>query len=168
MKYMNARCLVLIVLGLLTGLIVVSPGQLEAQPFTPFGGQVSTDAQRNALNGVRSQANWLQNAIRTAPNYRTDAVGLVWQQFQMFRDTYTALRSTLTPRQLQAGANDLAELEAGLDILQEAFGNHQQDVAAGQPANRALLNMCRVLGRATSVWLQEFNRVCSRLRVGWL
>lgn len=168
MKHTGVGSQVLCVLGLLAALALACPGRMEAQPFAPFGSQYSTDAQRGAMQGVRAQANWLQNAIRTAPNYRTGAYDLVWQQFQLLREAYGNFRSTLTPQQLQSGANDLAEIEAGLDILQEAFGNCQQDVAAGQAANRAILNMCRVLGRATGIWLQEFNKVCSRLRVGWL
>jgi hypothetical protein len=87
---------------------------------------------------------------------------------QLFREAYGALKSTLTPHQLQNGANDLAELDAGLDILQEAFDNFREDVTAGQPVPRALRNLCSVLGRGTNLWLQEFSQVCTRLRVALL
>ena len=92
---------------------------------------------------------------------------MVWQQFQTLRGTYGGFAVSLTPRQSAAGANELEQLNAGLDIIQEAFGEFQDDVAAGHPANIAFRRMCEDLDEATGVWLQEFNRCCSRLRVGW-
>ena len=68
---------------------------------------------------------------------------------------------------MSAGANELAELDAGLGILEEAFTNYQQDVADGQSSTSAFNNMCQVLRQASGVWLQEFNSDCSRLQVGW-
>jgi len=61
---------------------------------------------------------------------------------------------------------DLAELEAGQDILQEAFGNYQADLAARRPMSSALRNLCQVLARGSGVWGQELNRVSGWLRVG--
>ncbi len=174
MKTTAAKPLAFTVLALLSGLVVVPPGWLQAQapwpppppPPWPIGPQISIDAQRTARNEVRAQANWLQNSIRTASSYRTDPAGLIWQQFQIFSQAYGALKNTLTPQQLDYGANDLAELDAGLGILQEAFTNFQQDVAAGRSVNLALRDLSRVLSQATGVWMQEFNTVCARLRVG--
>ena len=136
------------------------PPPMMAAPQTP-------DAQRNALNVVRAQVGWLQNATRTASSYATGGADLVWQQFQTLRGSYTALTMTLTPRQVTYGANELAELAAGLDILQEAFSNYQDDIAAGRPEAIALKDMCQVLAQASTMWLQELNRDCARLRVGW-
>ena len=61
----------------------------------------------------------------------------------------------------------LAELDAGLDIIQEAFTDYQTGVANGQSAYSALANMCRVLNEAIGVWAQEFKQDCRQLRVGW-
>jgi len=156
------------VLGLAVLGLSGSCARLAAQPvFWPVVPQVTPDGQRNALKNVRAQANWLQNTTRTAPNFRTGAYDQVWQQFQMLREAFRVFTSTLSQRQLDAGANDLAELNAGLDILQEAFANYHQDVAAGQFSDRAFRNMCQVLGKASGVWIHEFNRATSRLRVGW-
>jgi hypothetical protein len=166
MRNLTANYVAFTALGLLAGLVTVAPCRMEAQAPWPMAPEVSPDAQRNALNSVRSQVNWLQNSTRTAANYRSGAYDLVWQQFQMLRAAYTVFKNTLTPRQLEHGANDLAELEAGLDILAEAFSNYQQDVAGGQSEGRACRNLCQVLGRAAGVWLQEMNRVSTRLRVG--
>ena len=93
---------------------------------------------------------------------------MVWQQFQIMRSAYDAFKRSLNARQLTQGANQLAELEAGLDILQEAFGYYQNDVAAGRPASTALREMCQVLGKAAGVWLQQLNKDSAHLRVGWL
>ena len=123
------------------------------------------DAQRNALSNLRARVDWLQNATRTAGNY-DNGVGLVWQQFQYLRASYDAFTATLNPQQHANGANELAELSAGLDILQESFTNYQNDVAGGRSADAALAELCQVLRQAARVWLQELNKNCARLGVG--
>jgi hypothetical protein len=171
MNLIHRRLVRVTALALLAGGLALDSAWLPAQPPWPFVPpplpQITPDGQRNSANNVRAQAGWLQNATRTAPNYRTGAMELVWNQFQLFRAAYADFRATLSPRQVEGGANDLAELEAGLGILQEAFGNYEQDVAAGQNPTTAFRTMCRVLERATGVWLQEFNRAGTRLRIGW-
>ena len=142
-------------------------GRLVALAQWPYGSPTTPAAQRNALSVVRSQAGWLDNATRTAPNYGAQGADNVWQQFQALRGTYAALKQTLTPQQAAQGANSLAELDAGLDIIQEVFPNYQDAVASGQPVNSALREMCQVLRQTCAVWLQELNKCCSRLRVGW-
>lgn len=146
--------------------LILCPLWLCAQPFL-FPPQTSPDAQRNARNGVRNQINWFQNATRTASNFPTGGHGMVWQQFQQVRGAFSAFKSTLSPRQLALGSNDLAELEAGLDILAEAFANYEGDVAAGRSPSSALRSMCQVLDQASAVWLREFARDCGRLGVGF-
>src|SRR5438045_2000380 len=85
-----------------------------AQP--PMMGVAATaNAQRNALNNVRSRVKWLQNATRTASNYRSGPAEMLWQQFQYLRGSYGAFTVTLNPQQASYGANDWAELSAGLD-----------------------------------------------------
>ena len=74
---------------------------------------------------------------------------------------------TLNPQQASYGANDWTELNAGLDIIQEAFANYQDDLAQGRLPGLALNDLGRVLQESSGVWLQELNRDCARLRVGW-
>ena len=124
------------------------------------------DAQRSALTGLRSHITWLQNATRVAVNYGDQGYGKVWEQFQSFRGAYSSLKQTLNPRQLTEGANSLAELDAGLDIIQEAFTNYQTDVANGRARYSALSDMCQVLREAMQIWTQEFNKHALRLRIG--
>lgn len=132
-----------------------------------FNAPATPDAQRNALGAVRSQVSWVQNSTRTASNYGAQGSGYVWQAFQGLRQAYGALTQTLTQQQLTQGANSLAELSAGLDIIQEVFANYDQDVAAGRPVGVALADLCQVMRQASNLWLQELNKTASRLRIGW-
>ena len=124
-------------------------------------------AQRNSMNLVVNQVNWFQSATRTASSYNGGGYGLLMQQFQSVSDQYNGFKSTLTPDQLNNGANMLAELDSGLGIIQEAFSDYQSAVANGQSQNTAFSNMCQVLNEAMGVWVQEFKQDCNQLRVGW-
>jgi hypothetical protein len=143
------------------------PRLIHAQAPWGFPSPTTPMAQRNALNILRSQVTFFQNSTITAPNYLGDAYGMVWQQFQSLRGAYNAFKATLNPQQWSYGANEFAELDAGLDIIQEAFGDYQADVASGQSSSSAFYRMCQDLNEAASVWLQELNRDCNRLNVGW-
>src|SRR6516162_6331115 len=115
---------------LLAAIAVLAPGLAFAQyNYAPF---TTPDAQRNALNALRAQLNYFQNATRSAPNYGVQGYDSVLDQFQGFREAYNGFKQTLTPQQLARGANALAELDAGLDIIAEAFTNFQNDLAAGR------------------------------------
>ncbi len=124
------------------------------------------DAQRQAMTLVQTRVSWVKNATRTAPSYSMGGDVVLWQSFEALRLEYFKFTRSLNAQQTAYGANELAELSAGLDILQEAFSNYQQDLAAGRQASLALRDMCRVLGKASDVWLAEFNADCARLRVG--
>jgi hypothetical protein len=158
-------------LVLLMALLPSAPRRILAQyPFAPppaIPGPAGPNAQRNAAAIVRNQVGLLQNATHTATSYDTGAVGLLWSQFQSLRGSYNAFTGTLNSQQAAAGANELAELSAGLNIIQEAFSNYQEDVASGRDARAALLDTCQVLNQAAGVWLREFNQDCQSLRVGW-
>jgi len=156
-------------LGLLVSLAALYANLASAQPPWvpwPVSPQTTPMAQRNAMNLVINQANWFQNATRTASSRAGDGYGLLTQQFQEVRDQYAGLKSTLTPQQLTYGANQLAELDAGLEIIQEAFTDYQTQVGNGQSNMSAFSNMCRVLNEAVGVWAQEFKKDCRQLRVG--
>ena len=154
-------------LASLVVLALLSPRLLRAQPPWGFAPPNSPMAQRNALNVVQAQVNWLQNACRIASGYATGSYGNVWQQFTMLCAAYNSFKATLTEQQLAAGANELAELDAGLGILQEAFTDYQQQVAAGQSSSSALRRMCQDLDEAAGVWWNELNNDSQQLGVGW-
>ena len=167
MPFITHRLLPLTRLPLLVALVTFWPYLLGAQPSWPGFSSTTPSAQRNALNAVQSHVRWLQNSTHTASGYGRGGYDLVWRQFQSLRGSFQEFVRTLRPDQLSNGANDLADLAGGLDILQEAFSNFQNDVAGGLSERWALQNMCRVLDRAAVVWMQELNRDSNRLRVGW-
>jgi hypothetical protein len=153
-----AGCAALLAFGLLW------PRLLLGQPLT------SPMSQRNAQANVQAQVAWFQNATRSATGYGgggAGGYGLVWRSFKSWQVTYNTFKATLTPTQAAAGANELAELDAGLGIIEGAFTNFQQEVANGQSSTMAFNNLCQVLYRASGVWLQGFNADCSRMQVGW-
>ncbi len=159
-------------LALFTAAMLSSTGPLPAQAPWPFAPPPplpvprTPDAQRNQLNNLRTQVGWLQNATRSASSQMTGAVDMLWQQFQIVRVSFNTLKRTLTPAQLTYGANELAELDAGLNIIQEVFGYYQDDLAAGRAPSAALKDLCNYLRQASGVWLQQMNAVSSQLQVG--
>ena len=80
---------------------------------------------------------------------------------------YDGFKSTLAPQQLASSANQLAELDAGLDLIQQAFTDYQTAVANGQSSNTASANLRQVLNEAIRIWTQELKRGRRQLRVGW-
>jgi hypothetical protein len=155
------------VLGLLVCLAALCANLVSAQAPWPFAAPTTPMAQRNAMNLVVNQVSWFQNATRTASSYAGGGYGLLVQQFQAVRDQYSGFKSTLNPQQLNSGANQVAELDSGLDIIQEAFADYQNAVANGQSDSSAFSNMSQVLNEAMGVWVQEFKQDCRQLRVGW-
>lgn len=155
------------VLGLLVSLGVLYANRASAQAPWPFAPPTTPMAQRNGMNLVLNQVSWFQNATRTAASQPMNGYGLLMQQFQTVRGQYAGFKSTLNPQQLSYGANQLAELDAGLDIIQEAFTDYQGAVANGQSTYTALSNMCQVLYEAMGVWGREFKQDCRQLQVGW-
>ncbi len=154
---------------LITALAVFSPLELPAQPEPPLSSANASVAQRNAINAVHAEANWLPNAARSAPRYATgNGYGLVFEHFQTFRSAFGAFTSSLSRQQVTAGADQLDDLDEGLGVFQDVFSRYEDDLASGQPAGKALRTLCDALRRGTGPWLREFNRVCNRLGAGRL
>ena len=82
------------------------------------------------------------------------------------RDQYNSFKSTLTPEQLASSANQLAKLDAGLDIIQQAFTGYQTAVANGHSSNTASANLRQMLNKAIRVWTQELKQDRRQLRIG--
>ena len=168
MKFIFSKLTPPLGLGLWVILAVWWASVLYGQTQWPFVPPTNPMAQRSSLNLVLSQVSWFQNATRTASSYTGSAgYGMLLQQFQAVRDRYSALKGTLNPQQLSSGANQLAELDSGLDIIQEAFTDYQTAVANGQSSSSAFANLSRVLNEALRVWTQELKQDCRQLRVGW-
>ena len=167
MKLISSKLALPLGLGVLVALAVLLASVVYAQAQWEVAAPTTPMAQRNALNLVVSQVNWFQNATRTASANNGNGYGLLVQQFQAVRDQYSGFKSTLAPQQLNSGANQLAELDSGLDIIQEAFADYQTAVGNGQSTSTAFANMRQVLNEAMGVWVQEFKQDCRQLQVGW-
>ena len=152
--------------GLLVSLAVLWASMVSTQAQLPFAPPTNPMAQRNALNLLLNEVNWFQNAARSASSYPDGGYGLLVHQFQAVRDHYSAFKSTLTPQQLVSSTNQLAELDAGLDIIQNAFTNYQTAVANGQSSNTASANLRQVLNKAIQVWTHKLKQDRRQLRVG--
>ena len=168
MKSFTKKLALPVVLGLLVSFAALYANLVSAQAPWPYAAPTTPMAQRNAMNLVVNQVSWFQNATRTASSYTGGGgYGLLVQQFQAVRDQYAGFKSTLNPQQLSSGANQIAELDSGLEIIQEAFADYQAAVANGQSNSSAFANMRQVLTEAMGVWVQEFKQDCRQLRVGW-
>ena len=148
-------------------LAVLWASVLHIQAQTPFEPPTTPMAQRNAMNLVVNQANLFQNATGSASSYAGLGYGLLVRQIQALRNQYGAFVSTLTLEQLASGASQLAELEAGLEMIEGAFSDSLTAVANGQSSNTASAHLRRVLNEAIRVWTQEFKQQTRQLQVGW-
>ena len=166
MKYISCKFAPLRGLGLLVSLAVFWASMVYTQAQLPFAPPTTPMAQRNAMNLVLNQVNWFQNAARISSSYPGGGYGLLVQQFQAVRDQYNGFKSTLTPQQLASSTNQLAELDAGLDIIQQAFTDYQTAVANGQPSNTVSANLRQVLNKAIQVWTHKLKQDRRQLRVG--
>jgi hypothetical protein len=142
------------------------PSRLYGQTLWTNPGPPSPQAQRQMLEQLRQQLNWLDDATKNAPRLASGADVALWRQFDALRVAFDVFKKVLTPWQLEHGANDLAELDAGLAIISEAFGNFQEDLDRGRNGTLALRTLCQVLRDSTKVWGQELGRVAKRLQVG--
>ena len=153
-------------LGLLVSVTVLWASVVYTQAQLPIAPPTNPMAQHNALNLLLNQVSWFRNAARIASSNPGGGYGLLVQQFQAVRDQYNGFKTTLAPQQLTSNANQLAELDAGLDIIQQAFTDYQTAVANGQPSNTASANLRQVLKEAIRVWTQKLKQDRRQLRVG--
>jgi hypothetical protein len=167
MKFLSSKLTLPRGLGLLVSLAVLWASVVYIQAQLPFAPPTNSMAQRNALNLLLNQVNWFRNMARSPSSNPGGGYGLLVQQFQAVRDRYNGFKTTLAPQQLASSAKQLAELDAGLDIIQQAFTDYQTAVANGQPSNTASANLRQVLKEAIRVWTQKLKQDRRQLRVGW-
>jgi len=115
---------------------------------------------------LQIQVNWFQNATRTASMFNTGADTVLWTHFEGLRIAFGEFARSLNPAQAQQGANDLAELEAGLGIISEAFSNFQDDLNAGRNPTIAFRTLSQVLRDSVRLWGQQLRLVARRMQVG--
>ncbi len=120
-----------------------------------------------ALRAVRSEVAWFRDATRTSPNLVRDGYNTLWQRFHSLQVAFECYRRSLTPAQQSRGANELAELSAGLDIIREAFDDYRTSTAPGQrngvPSPVWCARPCRcVLGQRAGSRQRQTGRAVNR------
>ena len=160
---MNKRSFLGLTLSLLTALATLPPQSLRAQApwLTPFN---LRDTQRNAARGVRNTVGWMRNATQSAASF-SGGVDILGQRYNDICGAYDVFKGALTPDQLNYVGNQLAELDAGLGIIGDAFNIFQDDLANGRSDTVAFRDLSRALRESTALWLQQFDRMCGSLRI---
>lgn len=162
----HPRKIRLIAVAIFVGtVLLVAPRISFAQNYN-FNPTYAADAQRNSIRTLRFQLDAFRSAARTAPAYYNGTgYDQIQSHFQAVVSAYQTFKSTLTSTQASAGANDFAELDAGLNIIAEGFTNYQSEAASGYSGASAFRDLCQTLSRAMDVWSRQFLTVCSRARV---
>jgi hypothetical protein len=84
-------------------------------------------------------------------------------QFQGLRSTFNLLGEMVLQLQQPRAANAVAELDAGLNIIADAFTPVQQEVQADTVNRDTVVHMCRVLDRVLFEWDKELKKSSMRL-----
>jgi hypothetical protein len=126
------------------------------------GVQMTSDQCRLTAQFAREMGRRTRSAGYQLQNLWTDYQNLDYQ-FQNLRHTFNAVGDLALQLQTPRAANAAAELQAGLDIISEAFLPVQQEIQAGTSNCDTALRMCQVLDEALMVWQKELKRCSSRL-----
>ncbi len=163
MKPPSGKIILAAILGLVPALGLFDPPSLQAQadvrpPYIPYY------RQRISLLPLQNQIAQFQRTCRRAPGYfKNGGYDMLRNEFQALRTSYSAFKDTLSPNQLYEGANDLAELDSALDIIQESFTNYQKESANTLAPSATFGNLANVLSRSVKVWSQQLETVYYRL-----
>lgn len=116
-----------------------------------FVAQTATDMGRRA-RGASYQMQNLSNDYQTLQFH-----------FQNLRATFNVAGELALQLQSARAANAAAELDAGLNIISEAFAPVQQELQAGAANRDTVINMCQVLNLALNEWQKELKKDSRRL-----
>ena len=119
--------------------------------------QVRLTAQTAAEMGRRAQS-----STYSTQNFSTDYQSLQLQ-FLNLRDVFNQVAGLVVQLQSARAANAAVELEAGLNIIAEAFTPVQQQWQAGTLDRETIVRMCRVLDEAMVEWRKELKKDSRRL-----
>ena len=177
------RCRVaLIAIVLIAFGLAFSPLRTSAQIVGPWGhgaalpflqGPTLADTLRNGAQAASDQsrvtaqfANEISQRARGAgyqmQNFSADLQNLVYQ-FQNLRYTFSAVGQLALQLQTPRAANAAAELEAGLNIISEAFTPMQQEMQAGTFNPDTIQRMCGAINQALLEWQKELKKCSARL-----
>lgn len=126
------------------------------------GVQMASDQSRLTAQFAREMGRRTRSAGYQMQNLWADYQNLDYH-FQNLRHTFNAVGELALQLQSPRAANAAAELQAGLDIISEAFAPVQQEIQAGTANRDTALRMCQVLDQALMEWQKELKRCSSRL-----
>lgn len=145
--------------------MALSSANGQAQLDHPYPGHREID-QHHALDPLLTQIDKFQKSTWSAPGmYHKGGYETLWQNFQAVRRSFSAFKGVLTERQTYEGANDLAELDAGLTTIQESFTHYQSDIARKPETSARFQTLCTTLFRSMKVWRTEASNDWDRWRV---
>lgn len=126
------------------------------------GAQAASDQSRNTAQFARDLSQRARGVGYQMQNFSADYQNLVYQ-FQNLRYTFNALGQLALQLQTPQAANAVAELEAGLNIISEAFTPMQQEMQAGAFNPDTIQRMCGAINQALLEWQKELKRCSARL-----
>lgn len=157
MRSTKSSLTIVLFLGVLAFYPPALLAQTDMRPPLPYG-------HRASLVPLQMQLEEFQKTCRRAPGYYNQGgYEMLRKQFQVVRSTYASFKDTLGPNQLYEGANDLAELDAGLDVIEESFTSYQKERKNTFPASAGFDSLCNVLSRSVKAWSGQLQTVYYRL-----
>jgi hypothetical protein len=149
--------------------------QAQAPPSGVLVGPTIVASLRNAADATRDQGlvvrstadAWARHA--NAANYRSDQLHADFRtlqlQFVALRERFVWMGNlALEANRPQAG-NALAELDAGLNLIEELVLFLREHITAGTLDRITLVRTCRTFEDVMRQWDQELRRSCSRMGI---
>lgn len=124
--------------------------------------QASSDQARFVAQTATEMGRRARGASYQMQNLSNDYQSLQYH-FQNLRATFNVAGELALQLQSARAANAAAELDAGLNIISEAFAPVQQELQAGAASRDTVINMCQVLNLALNEWQKELKKNSSRL-----
>jgi len=158
-----------------TGPAIAQLISLPGAPLSFVQGPTLADTLRNGAQATSDQARQTAQAAgemgrrARSPGYQTQNFAVDFQnlqiQFQNLRAVFSQVAAFVPQLQSPRAANAAAELDAGLNIIAEAFTPVQQQWQAGTLDRRNVVMMCEVLNEAVIEWQKELKKNSRRLGV---
>ena len=124
--------------------------------------QLTSDQARFTATAAVQMEGRARGATSRMQYFSTDYQNLQLQ-FQNLRGTFNQLAAWVPQLQSPRAANAVAELDAGLNIIAEAFIPVQQEIQAGTLNRNTVIRMCQVLKESLDLWRKELKKSSSRL-----
>ena len=173
MRYLAAILAITVLMASSLVMAQVIPGYPLGAPPIFVEGTSTPATLRNAVQTTSDQAKWTIQAAADmgrrayTASYQLPDILADFQnlqgQFQNLRGNFNLAAQIASGLQSSRAANAAAELDAGLNIISEAFAPVQQEIQAGNVNRDTVASMCRVLQEALRVWQAELKRKSSRL-----